>query len=82
MAIFTPFRHASPRGGKATPSGDRSSSFWLLETALGMQTVDFYRDFGARVEALRLHLVTLLKDLKAQGSRLLLWGFSKGEHPV
>lgn len=62
--------------GKQLPQGEPFKQLLALETALGMQTVDFYRDFGARVEALRLHLVTLLKDLKAQGKQIAVYGAS------
>lgn len=40
------------------------------EAQLGMSSVSYYKDFSARVEALKTNLMALLTDLKKQGKRL------------
>jgi SAM-dependent methyltransferase len=44
------------------------------ERQLGLTSVDYYRDFAARVEGLRQSLSALLKDLKARGKRIAGYG--------
>lgn len=44
------------------------------ERRLGLTRVDYYRNFSARVEELRESLVSLLRDLKAQGKRIAGYG--------
>lgn len=44
------------------------------ERRLGLTRVDYYRNFSARVEKLRESLVSLLRDLKAQGKRIAGYG--------
>lgn len=44
------------------------------ERRLGVNRVDYYRDFGARVEQLRETLSSLLIDLKARGKRIAGYG--------
>lgn len=44
------------------------------ERRLGLTSVDYYRDFGTRVERLRESLSSLLHDLKAQGKRIAGYG--------
>jgi SAM-dependent methyltransferase len=46
------------------------------EAAWGVDSAAFYTDFGARVAALREQLVGLLRDLKAQGKRIVVYGAS------
>lgn len=46
------------------------------ETKWGVDRVDFYRGFGSAVESLRQELVSLLRDLKANGHRLAVYGAS------
>ncbi len=46
------------------------------ESRLGMDQLAYYRTFAARVEQLRIDLVALLKDLKAQGKRIAAYGAS------
>jgi len=44
------------------------------ERELGLTQVDYYRNFGARVETLRQKLSALLGDLKDQGKRIAGYG--------
>ncbi|MGD1871281.1 MAG: NAD-dependent epimerase/dehydratase family protein, partial [Neomegalonema sp.] len=44
------------------------------ETAVGLGTFEYYRDFGARVRAFRDDARKLLGDLKAQGKRIAAYG--------
>jgi SAM-dependent methyltransferase len=46
------------------------------EAAWGVDQLAFYQGFGARVEKLRGNLVSLLRDLKAQGRRIAAYGAS------
>lgn len=46
------------------------------ESAWGVNDVSFYQDFGTKVEQLRLHLLTLLRRLKAGGKRIAVYGAS------
>ena len=44
------------------------------EEALGLNTVDYYRDFGRRVESLRAALLEKLTELRRQGKRIAGYG--------
>jgi SAM-dependent methyltransferase len=44
------------------------------EAAWGVDRLDFYKDFGQKVEGLKKQLVTLLKDLKGKGKRIAAYG--------
>ncbi len=46
------------------------------ETEWGVANVEFYRGFGQRVERLRRELLQLLRELKAQGKRIAVYGAS------
>ena len=46
------------------------------EQEWGVSEVEFYRGFGAKVEALRRELLTLLGSLKAAGKRVAVYGAS------
>jgi hypothetical protein len=46
------------------------------EQGWGVGSVEFYRDFGAKVEHLRQNLVGLLRQLKAQRKRIAVYGAS------
>jgi len=46
------------------------------ERAAGMDTFDFYRDFGEKVRHLKEHLVRELHELKSTGNRLAAYGAS------
>jgi SAM-dependent methyltransferase len=45
-----------------------------LERAEGVDTIEYYRDFSARVERLRDDLKSMLAELKAQGKRIAAYG--------
>jgi SAM-dependent methyltransferase len=49
-------------------------SLLAAERAWGVERLDAYASFGARVEELRLSLRTLLDDLKRSGSRVAAYG--------
>ncbi len=68
----TPFQGTSEQ----VLQGESVKQLLALEAVLGMKTAAFYHDFGARVEALRVHLTTLLKDLKSQGKQIAVYGAS------
>lgn len=44
------------------------------EKRLGMHTIDYYRDFSARVAQLKRALVAMLQDLKSRGKRIAAYG--------
>jgi SAM-dependent methyltransferase len=44
------------------------------EKELGLDRIDFYREFSRRVENLRDNLITMLRDLKGQGKRIAAYG--------
>ncbi|WP_395665749.1 class I SAM-dependent methyltransferase [Methylocella sp.] len=44
------------------------------ETAQGLDGIDYFRGFSAKVDALKRDLVALLKDLKAQGKSIAAYG--------
>lgn len=44
------------------------------EKKLGLTRVDYYRDFGSRVEYLRQSLIALLQDLRSRGQRIAGYG--------
>ncbi len=44
------------------------------ERELGMDRIDYYRDFSRRVEAVKEELSSMLADLKARGSRIAAYG--------
>jgi SAM-dependent methyltransferase len=46
------------------------------ERSAGLDTIEFYRDFGSRVVLLRDKLLALLSDLKKGGKRLAAYGAS------
>jgi SAM-dependent methyltransferase len=46
------------------------------EARIGMDRVDFYTTFGERVERLRERLVGLLRERKAEGKRIAVYGAS------
>lgn len=46
------------------------------EKTWGVNEIDFYSDFGMRVERLRDELVTLLRDLKTNDKRIAVYGAS------
>ena len=46
------------------------------EYSWGVSRFAFYQDFGAKVEKLRQNLLALLKDIKAQGKQIAVYGAS------
>jgi hypothetical protein len=46
------------------------------ETDWGVRDASFYLGFGAQVDSLRRELLALLRDLKAQGKRIAVYGAS------
>jgi SAM-dependent methyltransferase len=44
------------------------------EKELGLDRIDFYREFSRRVENLKTNLLTMLRDLKSQGKRIAAYG--------
>ena len=63
------------RGSGAKPAGVVDD---LLENekAWGVDTVEFYRQFGERIRALRREIIDCLQGLKSQGNRLAAYGAS------
>ena len=58
------------------PPTDSVAALLSEESAWGVDTIDFYRGFGARVERLKLDLVALLRKLKLEGKRIAVYGAS------
>jgi len=67
--------HASHANNSANPSSSVSTRL-DEEARSGLGHLDFYRDFGARVEDLRRELVDLLQRLKSEGKRIAAYGAS------
>jgi len=59
-----------------TAVSDRVTDLLAAERAAGLLTLDFYREFAGRIEALRGRLVGLLRQLKGEGRRLAAYGAS------
>jgi C-methyltransferase C-terminal domain len=55
---------------------DRVSALLDRERAAGVDRLDFYLEFGAKVQRLRGDLRDVLEDLKASGSKLAAYGAS------
>jgi SAM-dependent methyltransferase len=45
-----------------------------VETQLGMDRIEYYQDFVARVDAVKTGLLALLRDLKKDGKRIAAYG--------
>ncbi|MBE0597836.1 MAG: class I SAM-dependent methyltransferase [Desulfuromonadales bacterium] len=57
------------------PGGDGSPARFLVEEKkVGLDRVDYFRDFGRRVNSLREELLDLLRQLKQGGSRISAYG--------
>ncbi|MEE4382492.1 MAG: class I SAM-dependent methyltransferase [Pseudomonadales bacterium] len=54
--------------------GEAVTTLLAEEEALGLTHIDYYRDFGGRVEGIRTRLVELLEDLRADGKRIAGYG--------
>lgn len=59
-----------------TAVSDRVTDRLAAERTAGLLSLDFYRDFAGRIEALRERLVALLRRLKSEGRRLAAYGAS------
>jgi len=59
-----------------TAASDRVTERLAAERAGGLLGLDFYRDFGGRIETLRGRLLALLRQLKGEGRRLAAYGAS------
>ncbi len=59
-----------------TNSGLRVAQLLLEEADWGVSLLDTYDGFGKKIERLRHDLVTLLRELKARGKRIAVYGAS------
>ncbi len=66
------------KAGQKDSISNESSAARLLqeETAWGVAELSFYLGFGGKVEHLRGELLKLLRELKAQGKRIAVYGAS------
>lgn len=62
--------------GRREDVSDRVRAILAEERSLGVDRIDFYKDFAHRVEAIRGELLGLLRDLKRQGKRVAAYGAS------
>jgi SAM-dependent methyltransferase len=65
---------AAPEQGDVV--SERVTQMLAEEAAWGVGQMDFYRSFGQGVARLRDELLTLLKELKAEGKRIAVYGAS------
>lgn len=65
----TPDLDHAPQGGR-----ERVARLLAEEVAWGVDRVETYRKFGARVETLKVSLITMLKTLKRRGNRIAAYG--------
>ena len=63
--------------GQARPS-DRARRLLDDEMAAGVPSIDYYRDFADRVEAVRKKLLELVGGLRQQGKRIAAYGAAGG----
>jgi len=63
--------------GQARPS-DRARRLLDEEAAAGVPSIEYYRDFAQRVEAVREELLALVGDLRRQGKRIAAYGAAGG----
>lgn len=54
--------------------GESVTSLLAEEARLGLDDVEYYRDFGARVERVRIELMALLRRLQSEGKRMAGYG--------
>jgi SAM-dependent methyltransferase len=62
--------------GKATEQNESVTQLLDNESRSGLDRLEFYKNFGNRVESLRDELVLLLRELKAQKNRIVAYGAS------
>lgn len=60
--------------GKEPCSDPSVSAFLQAERSLGMDGIDYYHDFAARVGRVRSDLLSLLRELKGAGKRICAYG--------
>jgi len=63
--------------GQARPS-DRARRLLDEEVAAGVPSIEYYRDFADRAEAVRKQLLALLGGLRQQGKRIAVYGAAGG----
>ncbi|HXV32039.1 MAG TPA: class I SAM-dependent methyltransferase [Sinorhizobium sp.] len=54
--------------------GDTVKDWLAHETAIGIDTIDYFRNFSAKVDMLKRELSTLLRRLKAEGASIAAYG--------
>jgi SAM-dependent methyltransferase len=54
--------------------GERVQALLREEQARGVDSIDFYRSFAARIAGIKRDLLAILRDLKAQGKRIAAYG--------
>jgi SAM-dependent methyltransferase len=59
---------------KSAVKSERLEALQAEEAALGMDRIDYYRSFGARVAGLRERLRSVILDLTASGARVAAYG--------
>ena len=62
--------------GHATEQDESVTELLSDEKRYGLESIDFYKGFGERVESLRAELGSLLHELKAHGWRIAAYGAS------
>jgi SAM-dependent methyltransferase len=67
-------RYQLAHAASPTPPSDRVRDLLAEEAGWGVDQLDFYRGFGARVDALGASLRSLLGGLKRDGKRLAAYG--------
>ena len=67
---------AARRPGSSLARTTRVGALLEEETRLGLDGIDYYRDFSARVQQIRRDLRKLVTDLKASGKQIAAYGAS------
>jgi SAM-dependent methyltransferase len=60
--------------GKKEAVGDSVKSFLADEATLGIDRLDYYRDFAVRVRRVKASLLDLLSTIKAEGKKIAAYG--------
>ncbi len=60
--------------GREQLVGDSVPALLALERRSGLDRIDYYRDFGHRVEGVKEELLGLLRTLKGEGKRIAAYG--------
>lgn len=61
-------------GDEGAPESVQNTDLLMIEARSGMLTPNYYEGFGSRVENIRIRLLDLLKNLKADGHRIAAYG--------